>query len=123
MSDALFITFAGMGLVFAGLILLWFLMAFLVRITQTKTVNKSEPEISHLPDLSDLEGNQKRKATAAAAAVSVAMLQKTFLNYKHEEKGAISPWQASYRSIQTQQNRSIIRRKDHPYENPGPHRG
>ena len=64
---ALQITAAGMGLVFGAILLLWVVMAVLVRLTSERLVS---PGVSKN---STAEHNRKRKVAAAVVAVALAL--------------------------------------------------
>ncbi len=92
---ALQITLIGMGLVFAAIILLWVLMALLVRLATEKT--EELPEAS-LPTQSEME----RKRKAAAIAVAIALAQYHDHSEPHEfplpPTALVSAWQAVMRT-------------------------
>jgi hypothetical protein len=87
---ALQITAAGMGLVFGAIILLWIVMAVLVKLTSKET----SPAGLRMSD-----DNRKRKA--AAAAVAVALAAQSDLE-PHEfplpPTAVVSAWQGVMRS-------------------------
>jgi hypothetical protein len=87
---ALQISAAGMGLVFGAILLLWFVMAVLVRLT-TKDVSRVGP----------LASDDLRKRKAAAAAVAVALAAQADLE-PHEfplpPTAVVSAWQGVMRS-------------------------
>lgn len=64
---ALQITAAGMGLVFGAILLLWVVMAVLVRLTSERLVS---PGVSKN---STAEHNRKRKAAAAVVAIALVL--------------------------------------------------
>ena len=64
---ALEITVVGMGLVFAALILIWWMMALLTRLTAEKEAPAGEPA-SAAPETNE-------RAEAAALAVAIAMAE------------------------------------------------
>lgn len=95
LTTALIITVLGMGLVFAMIIMLWGLMAVLVRIAadkETKVVAEASAD-------SSVETERKRRA--AAAAVSAALLRNQ-ITEPHEfplpPTALVSAWQAVMRS-------------------------
>lgn len=92
-SDALMITVIGMGLVFSAILLLWGMMALLVRLAKDPERQKSEPEEQTI----DLD----LKRRAAAAAVTAALAQEA--RFEPQEfplppTALVSAWQAVMRS-------------------------
>jgi Na+-transporting methylmalonyl-CoA/oxaloacetate decarboxylase gamma subunit len=109
LQQALQISLVGMGLVFLGILVLWAMMALLVRffadkpkITEDGTIRSEESE--------DL-GN-KRLAAAIAAATAIEMQNISILSSSHKERESISAWQAAHRSQQLHKNRSSFSRKN-----------
>jgi Na+-transporting methylmalonyl-CoA/oxaloacetate decarboxylase gamma subunit len=90
---ALSITVIGMGLVFSAIILLWGLMALLVRLARDPIVQKTA--LDEQPTEMDL------KRQAAAAAVATALAQEASFE-PHEfplpPTALVSAWQAVMRS-------------------------
>ena len=101
MIDVLWISLIGAGLVFLGLVILWLLMDFLVRATSKK---KREDNIGVHGGTSDLEKEDdlryKQKAAAASVAVSIALLNTSFLSSRLKNKQGMSPWQIAHRNQQ-----------------------
>lgn len=96
MNYALLITAIGMGLVFAAILLLWGLMALLVRVT-TREVSAEQP----LPFEPETAANTDLKHRAAAAAVAVALseaAQPTVHAFPLPPTALVSAWQAVMRS-------------------------
>ncbi|MBI5669884.1 MAG: OadG family protein [Chloroflexi bacterium] len=96
---ALQITFIGMSLVFAAIILLWGLMAALVRVT-------SQPENDET-NTRDTQMDHDRKQQAAAIAVAVALAQQAdhkslVYPFPLPPTAIVSAWQAVTRSTQLQ---------------------
>jgi len=78
MINALWITVIGMGLVFVAILLLWGMMALLVRLTETRAVPEKAAEgieevSKNNPALADTVTDDDRRRRAAAAAVVVAL--------------------------------------------------
>jgi Na+-transporting methylmalonyl-CoA/oxaloacetate decarboxylase gamma subunit len=125
MSNALWITLIGMGLVFIAILLLWGGMALLVRITTEREDGEpgrgeGEPEVQPEAGSSVLSETastsvsaHKRRAAAAAAAVSVALaLRKPALHENEALPGStLSAWQAVNRASQVNQAANISRKK------------
>lgn len=111
-QQGLLITIIGMGLVFAVIIFLWWMMGLLVRAT-TRDVDSAtiEPDDEMclgehiLPDMADIE--VKRRAAAAAVAVGLAIEQNRARLSPGEgwaSMGRISPWQSFHRARQLEQH-------------------
>lgn len=90
---ALQITAAGMGLVFGAIVLLWAVMAALVRLTSEKPASTSA--------LTSSIEQQERKRKAAAAAVAIALALEPD-SEPHEfplpPTAIVSAWQSVMRS-------------------------
>ena len=102
---SLIITVIGMGLVFAVLILIWWMMALLTRFTAEKEVPASGT-VSVAPE-------KDEKAQAAALAVAIAMAEHQ-LSQAHPLQdpptAIVSAWQLGMRSRQlSQKGTSIVR--------------
>lgn len=93
---ALQITVVGMGLVFAAILLLWGLMALLVRLAPERSP-ADEPATQ---DAALAEAERKRRA--AAIAVAVALARQDELHEPHEfpipPTALVSAWQAVMRT-------------------------
>lgn len=109
MQQGLLITVIGMGLVFAVIVFLWWLMGLLVRAT-TKEVEPlaletGDEERLAMPKLPDL--GVKRRAAAAAVAVAMA-LEKTRSHPQSgqalEKRSGASPWQSLHRARQLERH-------------------
>lgn len=110
MNNVLLITLIGGGMVFAGLILLWLMMALLVQTTTQKT-KKTIPSEQTLEEKdSDLEC--KQKAAAAAVCAAMSFLNSSFSISSHKENQVISPWQNLHRNIQINQSNTLPHRKN-----------
>lgn len=93
---ALQITLIGMGLVFAAILLLWGLMALLVRLAPERA-----PETA--PDAEQArQAETARKRRAAASAVAIALAQQAQRGEPHEfpipPTALVSAWQAVMRT-------------------------
>ncbi|GAP22169.1 OadG family protein [Leptolinea tardivitalis] len=105
----LIITAIGMGLVFAAIVLLWGLMAGMVRLDarfQPKEETTSVVESSEETDHSALDNHRK----AAAAALAVALAQRD-LRKKTNTRPVIQPgnsWQSVQRAQVLQDKSRII---------------
>lgn len=98
---ALQITFIGMGLVFASIILLWGLMALLVRLTTDRpALIETSPVIVSGP---------KQQAAVAAVAVALAISNQKPPPLAPPPTAIVSTWQAVMRANQLKQ-RGPVRR-------------
>jgi hypothetical protein len=92
---ALQITAIGMSLVFASIILLWIMMAILVRLTAEKEVIVTEVK----EDNKQIEMDKKKKAAIAAVVVALAREAETELHeFPLPPTAIVSAWQAVNRS-------------------------
>ncbi len=95
LSNALIITVLGMGLVFAAILLLWGVMALLVRIAPP-------PKPGELPKLDQRQPELERKRRAAIVAVAVALSQPADPHspqlFPEPPKALVSAWQAVMRT-------------------------
>lgn len=100
MIDVLWISLTGAGLVFLGLIGLWLLMDLLVRATSTKKKGKevSRGDAGNFEKKDDLQ--IKQKAAAASVAVSIALLNTSFLSSRLDNTQKMSSWQIVHRNQQ-----------------------
>jgi Na+-transporting methylmalonyl-CoA/oxaloacetate decarboxylase gamma subunit len=93
---ALQITVVGMGLVFAAILLLWGLMALLVRLTP----ERGEEQTQEASD--DRLAETERKRRAAAVAVAIALAQQAESREPNEfplpPTPLVSAWQAVMRT-------------------------
>lgn len=110
MSDdfvlALEITLVGMGLVFATLILLWWMIALLTSLTREKE------SASHSPELGTVTDNED-KARVAAIAVAFALAQEeTALAHPLSDPptAIVSAWQLGMRTRQLYQKGERMKR-------------
>jgi Na+-transporting methylmalonyl-CoA/oxaloacetate decarboxylase gamma subunit len=92
---ALWITVIGMGLVFTAIVLLWGVMALLVKYTSN---NAKHGQPQH--EISSEVNEERSLATAAAIAVAIAFQEDT--THPHEfplpPTANVSPWQSVMRS-------------------------
>ncbi len=100
LANALQITVVGMGLVFAAILLLWGLMALLVRLTADAPV--AEPPAEAEPTADDTNDTDLKRRVAIAA-VSVALAQADsaptpVLTAAAPRGATLSPWQAANRA-------------------------
>jgi len=92
---ALQITLIGMSLVFASIILLWIMMAILVRLTTAKEESITEVKEDNML----IETDQKKKVAIAAVVVALARETETELHeFPLPPTAIVSAWQAVNRS-------------------------
>jgi Na+-transporting methylmalonyl-CoA/oxaloacetate decarboxylase gamma subunit len=118
MANALLISLVGMGLVFLSILLLWGLMALLVRLTRdpepVAEVAAALPAADTAAEPASTQALVERKRRAAAAAVAVAMaLHKTSLvkTAPAAPQHSLSAWQAVQRAGQLSQRVQFARKK------------
>jgi sodium pump decarboxylase gamma subunit len=100
---ALEITVVGMGLVFAALVLIWWMMALLTRFTAEKEASASEAVSA------TSENDEKARAAAIAVAIAMAEHQLSQAHPLHDPPTAIvSAWQLGMRSRQLSQKGTPI---------------
>ena len=99
MIDVLWISLIGAGLVFFGLVVLWLLMDLLVRATSKKKKKEDgNSDTSNLEEEDDLR--YKQKAAAASVAVSIDLLNTSFLSSRRKNNQRMSSWQIAHRNQQ-----------------------
>ena len=106
---ALRMSVIGMGIVFAGILILWGVMALMVRIWPHDGGEDKKEETQF-----STEENGDLKARAAAAAVAVAMtLHRGVFNASASSPagGTSSSWQVTTRAMQVNQNAQSFNRK------------
>jgi len=98
LGTALQITLVGMGLVFGAILLLWILMACLVRLTVVRRAPTAAEQTTPEP----AEGSEQLPARAAAAAVAAALAaqEPPRANFPLPPTALVSAWQAVRRSAQ-----------------------
>ena len=112
MLMALQITALGMGLVFAAIILLWWLMNLLTFITADKDVTspRSLTASDSAESGPDMDGDLKAQAAAVAVAIALAQQQASHAHPLSDPPTAIvSAWQLGMRTRQLQQKGPIRR--------------
>lgn len=101
---ALQITALGMGLVFAAIILLWWMMALLTRVLPEKQISTSVSDSAEPAPIS--ESGVKARAAAAAVAIALADDQSTYTHPLSVPPTAIvSAWQLGRRTQQLSEKR------------------
>jgi Na+-transporting methylmalonyl-CoA/oxaloacetate decarboxylase gamma subunit len=120
LTNALWITLIGMGLVFLSILLLWGLMALLVRVLAepVKPTRAAEPVPAELGQSSIPEHSllisRKRRAAAAAVAAALALEQDTRKlpqPGRAPQTSGVSVWQAVNRAGQIGQRGNSPRKK------------
>ena len=100
MNEVLWISFIGAALVILGLILLWFFMDILVRLTNIRRKNKHENNDSAIDEDKEIDLECKQKAAAASIAVAMVLLNTSFLPTKQKNSQQMSAWQVGHRNQQ-----------------------
>lgn len=99
LSLSLQITLIGMSLVFGVILLLWIIMAVLVRLTPDKEEAAEPATAVAAADQSGADAQRRRRAAAAAVAVAIAHAETPTLHEFPEPPPVIvSAWQAVQRS-------------------------
>jgi Na+-transporting methylmalonyl-CoA/oxaloacetate decarboxylase gamma subunit len=103
------IALVGMGLVFGAIIMLWGVIALLMRILAGSSL-PPEPTLDTLPYNDEMapEFEQKRKAAIAAVAIAVAMDKQSPHEFPLPPTAIVSAWQAVMRANNIR-NRGSIR--------------
>jgi len=114
LTNALIITGIGMGLVFIAIILLWWLMALMVRLFPEKE-EASEAVDAAVTAQADVEpaaesGVNITRALAAAAAVAVALALRA-----RDSESAQRPGDASFNAWQTARRATRLSRQSSMY--------
>jgi Na+-transporting methylmalonyl-CoA/oxaloacetate decarboxylase gamma subunit len=112
MTTALTISAVGMMLVFIGLLLLWLMMAAIVRLTRDKEKPAAVPPEPNAADQPAILSIEHRKAAAAAAAAILALTSRTSAGDPGKSRAGISPWQAAHRGLQLHNQPPSPHRKD-----------
>jgi Na+-transporting methylmalonyl-CoA/oxaloacetate decarboxylase gamma subunit len=103
------ITLIGMGLVFGAIVLLWVVIAILMRFTAER-----KSPVDHLQDESSYsyvvieEREQKRRAALAAVAVALAIYKQAPHEFPLPPTALVSAWQAVMRASNVR-NRGSVR--------------
>jgi len=109
-----------MGLVFLAILLLWGVMALLVRITADSVSGGSQPaapitqetDVASEPDgAPDFERRRRAAAAAVAAAVVLAQRRRAGSVQNRERQAALSPWQLVQRSSMLAQRANPPRKR------------
>lgn len=100
MNKVLWISVIGAALVILGLMLLWFFMDVLVRITNMGRKNNHENKGTDFDHDQELDLECKQKAAAASIAVAMALLNTSFLPTKQKSSQQMSAWQIGHRNKQ-----------------------
>jgi Na+-transporting methylmalonyl-CoA/oxaloacetate decarboxylase gamma subunit len=109
---ALQITALGMGLVFAAIILLWWMMALLTRVLPEKESAAEASASDSAENASVIERERKAQAAALAVAIALADHQVTHAHPLSTPPTAIvSAWQLGMRTRQLSEKGTPILRK------------
>jgi Na+-transporting methylmalonyl-CoA/oxaloacetate decarboxylase gamma subunit len=114
-TQGLYITAIGMGLIFLAILLLWGLIYLLVKITQEKPAeNKQAAEtfIEVKEDESAKTGELQLLKKVALIAVAIATSsQKPSMVINPQDTGYISPWQSTKRTHILGQSSALLNKK------------
>lgn len=120
LEKSLLMTLIGMGLVFVGILLLWGLMALMVRVLPERRAKSGEDdnpqddpadEIASTEDPAPVpDAGLRRRAAAAAVAVALAM-HRTGAALVQPPVHQVSSWQAVLRANQLNQRLQMFNRK------------
>jgi len=113
-STAFQITALGMGLVFAAIILLWWMMAALTSLMAdaSSARNASESDAANVAPVMGSDTQAQAKAQAAAVAVAIALAeQQTSHSVSTPPTAVISAWQLGMRTRQLSQKGVPVARK------------
>ena len=99
MNNILRISRIGAGLVIVGLVILWFLMELLVRLTRDKKPKKDVSEEEEGKE-KKIDSIHQQRAAAAATAVSIALLKSSFLLSQKQVDQGLTAWQSTNRHQQ-----------------------
>lgn len=117
MSDiilALEITALGMGLVFAAIILLWWMMAVLTKVMAEKETGEGKDENFTLTPNPSSPGRVELKAQAAAVAVAIALAEQQTSHARPLDlppTAIVSAWQLGMRTRQLSEKGKPLTRK------------
>ncbi len=121
LTNALWITLIGMGLVFISLLLLWGLMALMVNLTALRAKTEAASEVGEMVTEAQAVDTQipaleldepHRKAAAAAVAVALALRpRKNGHQTARPPEEAFSAWQSVLRANQLTQHSRMYSRK------------
>jgi Na+-transporting methylmalonyl-CoA/oxaloacetate decarboxylase gamma subunit len=105
LSLSLQITLIGMGLVFGAIILLWIMMAVLVRLTPDREAGKEPTDEAAAIEPSTTDRAVKQRAAIAAVAVAIAHEATPRIHeFPLPATPIVSAWQAVQRSRQLSQH-------------------
>ena len=111
MANAFLISILGMGLVFLGLILLWGMMALLVRLTSSDSLSVSSAIEQDLIITEPGGNNEKNMAAAIAVTTAMALQSKLSRQVQVREDWVMTPWQVAHRNYSLSQKQSLSHRK------------
>jgi Na+-transporting methylmalonyl-CoA/oxaloacetate decarboxylase gamma subunit len=116
--SALWITLIGMGLVFIAILLLWGLMALLVRATARSAETEeargdAEDEAEDTPLINN-GTDRKRQAAALAVAVALAGQSTPAASLVSPAHEGLSAWQSTHRANQISRNAGMIAQRRGP---------
>jgi sodium pump decarboxylase gamma subunit len=97
------ITVIGMGLVFAALIVLWWLMEVLVRLSRDRGADETQAAGMDAPGFasepaSDPEVERRKRAALVAVALAISESEPPGAEFPIPPTASVSPWQAINRA-------------------------
>lgn len=99
MKEVISISLTGAGLVILGLMMLWFLMDILVRVTSRKRkIDVDDDGKKSIEQQSKLELMQQ--TAAASTAVAIALLKTPFISSEEKVNQRLTAWQTVHRHQQ-----------------------
>ena len=113
MNSVIWISVIGAGLVILGLVILWFMMDALVRITGSKKPSSGIDKTNSATETTQNIENMQ-KAAAASTAVAIALLKASFLSSDQEIDQCVTAWQGAHRHSQlhNQPHKTKLNRND-----------
>lgn len=95
------ISLIGAGLVIVGLMVLWFMMELLVRLTGIKKMPESKaPADLNDEDPVEIDNLHHQKAAAAATAVAIMLRSSSPVLSEQDSEQGLTPWQGTSRQRQ-----------------------
>ncbi len=113
LTNALYITLLGMGLVFVGILLLWGMMALMVRFIKDPVQAAEEsPAPTVSPEVPDVVTPARKKRALAAALATAILLRQSAASTTVQKGETVSPWQAVLRAGNMAQRTELFTRKN-----------
>jgi Na+-transporting methylmalonyl-CoA/oxaloacetate decarboxylase gamma subunit len=101
MENVYRISLIGAGLVIVGLMILWFMMELLVRLTRDRKITQSDtPDDMANESPAVIDSMHHQKAAAVAAAVAIALRSSSLVLPEQDEERGLTAWQSISRQRQ-----------------------